>query len=302
MLAPWKPVVQTAEILLAAFGGFSVYKSAKEKNPGKHTLRNPWFLGLFFLLTGLLFTAFTFAHQTEAVLFAVFSLPSLFAALVVANQRVQWDDKSFRYRTVFRREVSYAFEDVRGMRAVGSSGSQDLSVRAEGRWFLLDQMALWRPFAAAYSNWLSRNGLPDWRKAPRRKADGESRTARYGLPARQETQQARFLERYRRHGPFLRKLDRIPGGYFFLALYTFLASPLFLIGGIGALLYEQSARSVLSGLCCLALCDFMGPGYVRAVQRLDQDPKLIRRYINRYSKIRPAPDAKPKTYRRKQKE
>ena len=302
MLAPWKPVVQTAEILLAAFGGFSVYKSAKEKNPGKHTLRNPWPLGLFFLLTGLFFTAFTFVRQTEAVLFAIFSLPSLFAALVVANQRVHWDDKGFRYRTVFRREVPYAFEDIRGMKAVGSSGGQDLSVRAEGRWFLLDAMALWQPFAAAYSNWLSRNGLPDWRKAPRRKADGEFRTTRCGLPARQENRQERFLERYRRHGPFLRKLDRIPGGYFFLALYTFLVSPLCLIGGLWVLLYEQSARSVLSGLCCLALSHFMGPGYVRAVQRLDDDPKLIRRYINRYSKIRPDPDAAPKTYRRKREE
>ena len=302
MLAQWKPVVQTAEILLAAFGGFSVYKSAKEKNPGKHTLRNPWPLGLFFLLAGLFFAAFTFVHQTEAVLFALFSLPALFSALVVANQRVQWDDKGFRYRTVFRREIYIAFEDVRGMKAVGSSGRQDLSVRAEGRWFLLDDMSLWRPFAAAYSNWLSRNGLPDWRKAPRRKVDGESRTARYGLPARQETQKSRFLERYRRHGPFLRKLDRIPGGYFFLALYTFLVSPLCLMGGIGVLLYEQSARSVLSGLCCLALSEFLGPGYVRAVQRLDDDPKLIRRYINRYSKIRPDPDATPKTYRSTKKE
>ena len=221
---------------------------------------------------------------------------------MVANQRVQWDDKGFRYRTVFRREVSYAFEDIRGMKAVGSSGSQDLSVRAEGRWFLLDAMALWQPFAAAYSNWLSRNGLPDWRKAPRRKADGEFRTARYGLPAQQDSQQARFQERYRRHGPFLRKLDRIPGGYFFLALYTFLVSPLCLMGGLGVMLCELNAGTVLSGLFCLALSEFMGPGYVRAVQRLDENPKLIRLYINYDAKIRPDPDAAPKTYRRKREE
>ena len=302
MLAQWKPVVQTAEILLAAFGGISVHKSAKEKNPGKHTLRNPWPLGILFLVCGLFFSAFTFLNQPEAVLFAVFSLPSLFSALAVANQRVRWDDKGFRYRTVLRREVSYAFEDVRGMKTVGYSGYQDLWVRAGGRGFLLDETTFWQPFAAAYSNWLTRNGLPDWRKAPRRKADGEFRATRYGLPSRQETQQTRFLERYRRHGPFLRKLDRIPGGYFFLALNTFLVSPLALMGGIGVLLHELSARSVLSAIFLLAMSEWMGPGYVRAVQRLDDDPKLIRRYINRGARIRPDPDAKPKTYRRKKKE
>ena len=302
MLAQFKPVVQTAEALLLILGGFSVYKSVREADSGKHVLRNPRFLGLFFLPAGLLFAVFTFLDSKEAVLFAFFSLPILFAALLAANQRVQWDDKGFRYRTAFRREICFAFEDVRCMRAVGPYGHQDLSVRAGGRWFMLDEMTLWQPFAAAYSNWLSRNGRPDWRKAPRRRADGPGRPPCDGRSAPRENRQSRFLERYRRHGPFLRKLDRIPGGYFFLALYTFIASPLCLMGGIGLLIHELNARTALSAIFLLALSEFMGPGYVRAVQRLDAEPKLIRRYINRYGTIRPDPDAQPKTYRRKKKD
>ena len=278
-------LIITLEALMIAGGGVSVVLRRKDKTAAKFTVENPKGFDVFFFIVGILFSLLTFlVRDPAASWFCIFSFPSLYAALVTANQRIRWDTEGFWYRTAFRREIRYDFADVRRMRPVGRGHiGPDLFVNVNGRRFLLDEITFWQRFTGAYNDWRTRNRLPTW--------DQERRE--------------RFLEKYRRHGPFRKKLDRIPSGRLILWLslvFGGLIGTLSIFFIIGMMIGEIKA-SPITCICAAAGLFFSikAPAqYLYAVAHLDDKPHLIRRCVN--GKILPDPDRpKPqkKVYRKK---
>ncbi len=279
MKLSWRFLILAAELLMIGGGGISLKMRFGEPRENKFTVENSRWISVFFLCAGMLFSLPTFiSREPAASMFSLFSVPILYCALVTANQRIRWDANGFWYRTAFRREIRYEFEDVRSMRPIGAStGRPDLFVNVGGRRFLLDSTTWWQRFSSAYDDWRTRNRRPSW--------TGEA--------------QERFLARYHRHGPFGKKLDRVPCGRFLLCL--FLISGFFL-GGIGILGLTESKRPI-EAACCFALLLFSVSWpirYIYAVAHLDDKPRLIRKIVK--GKILPDPDHPVrKVYRKKSK-
>ena len=278
-------IVLAVELLMTVGGGASIALRRRDVTAAKFTVENPKGFDIFFFGAGVLFSLPTFLSQDPAApLFCVFSIPCLYTALVAANQRIRWDTEGFWYRTAFRREIRYDFADVRRMRPVGRGHiGQDLFVNVNGRRFLLDETTFWQRFTGAYNDWRTRNGLPTW----------------------DQEQQDGFLEKYRRHGPFQKKLDRIPSGRLILWLsliFGGLIGTLSIFFIIGMIIGEIKA-SPITCICAVAGLFFSikAPAqYLYAVAHLDDKPNLLRRCVN--GKILPDPDRpKPqkKVYRKK---
>ena len=279
MKLTWRFLILAAELLMIGGGGVSLAMRFRETRENKLTVENSRWISVFFLCAGILFSLPTFISRDPAAsLFCLFSVPVLYCALVTANQRIRWDAKGFWYRTAFRREIRYAFEDVRSMRPIGvSTGRPDLFVNAGGRRFLLDSTTWWQRFSGAYDDWRTRNKLPSWNR---------------------ETQE-RFLARYHRHGPFEKKLDRVPYGRFLLWLYLISGSFLGVIGILGL----ATAKRPFGAVCCVVLLLYSVSypiRYIYAVAHLDDKPRLIRKMVR--GKILPDPDHPVrKVYRKKKK-
>ena len=260
-------LIITLEALMIAGGGVSVVLRRKDKTAAKFTVENPKGFDVFFFIAGILFSLLTFlVRDPAASWFCIFSFPSLYAALVTANQRIRWDTEGFWYRTAFRREIRYDFADVRRMLPVGRGHiGPDLFVNVDGRRFLLDETTFWPCFTGAYNDWRTRNGLPTW----------------------DQEQRDRFLEKYRRHGFFRKKLDRIPLGRFMLWLLLIFCMLLGTAAVYGIVTAKQPIYDVY-GAVALAVCVYLPGGYLYAVAHLDDKPRLIRRYVT--GKILPDPD------------
>lgn len=272
-------IVLAAELLMIVGGAVSIALRCKDKTAAKFTVENPRGFDIFFFGVGVLFSLPTFLSRDPAAhWFCIFSLPVLYAALLAANQRIRWDTEGFWYRTAFRREIRYDFADVRRMRPVGRGHiGPDLFVNVNGRRFLLDEVTFWQRFAGAYNDWRTRNRLPAW--------DQEQRN--------------RFLEKYRRHGPFRKKLDRIPLGRFMLWLVLVFCVLLGTAAVYGIVTAKQPIYDVY-GAGALAVCVYLPGRYLYAVAHLDDKPRLIRRFVT--GKILPDPDRpKPqkKVFRKK---
>ncbi len=254
-------------LALLAGAGLSLWLRFHDKTESRFMVVNFRWLGVFFLGAGALFSLPVFlSREYTALWFSLFSIPVLYAALVTANQRVRWDQSGFWYRTAFRREIRYEYEDIRRMRTVGTGKSgSDLFVNVNGRRFLLDETTPWEIFAGAYADWQSRNQRPTWRKQ----------------------MEISYLERYRRHGPFGKKLDRIPHGRFLLGLaltWGAVLSALSIAGFVTAAKPSHIVFSVLGLLFSLyALIHFL-----YAAAHIDDKPRLIHRWMR--GKIRPDPD------------
>ncbi len=281
MKIDWLLAARIVQGILIVFSVISLVLSRREGKAeiNKFTLKNAWGFSAFFLGVGLLFSFVVFiSDDANAAMMCVFSYPCLYAALVTANQRVRWDASGFWYRTAFRREIRYDYADVRGLLPIGLGRrygpGKDLAVRVGGRLFILDETVGWERFAAAYANWQTMNKQVSWTQ----KANAKKR------------------ERYEKHGPFRRKLDRIPAGHFLLVLFALCGLCLV---GVSIFIFTVASQPLVwfSAVGCLVLGLF-SLGYVYAVAHLDDKPKLIKWYVK--ARIEPDPEKKrKKVYRRK---
>ena len=234
-------------------------------------------LAVLFLVIGGLFTLPTLTEK--GLPFAFLVVPLCLAALAAANARLRWDAGGFTWRTMLGRERTYRYEDIRWVRRVGGRWGRDLFLRAGHRLIALDNWMDWAPFMDAYDNWRTRLGREGWR----------------------EQERARWLERYRRHGAFGRKLDRISGGRAMLA--GVLAIGLVFLGLAAVCLWapvrpgqERLAR-IAAAMMLLVAIGFPTL-YVWAVAHLNK--RVLRHYLH-CPRIRPDPlqPRRPKRYRRK---
>ena len=268
----------TAAGTLTAAAAVCAVLRIREGKPGRHTLALTPFFSCFFAVCGALMCIPYCIADNPACCFLVFvGIICLCSAMISANQRIIWDDNGFFYRTILRRTVRYGYEDIRRIKPVFASSPvpADLYLRVAHKRLLIDGFTSWQGFAGAYENWQTRSGRISWKEEIRQ----------------------RFEARYRRHGPFRRKLDRIPGGYCSLVFYTF-GGLMFLAFGVMSIVIFKDAREMIMALFMLFLSG-LGFRYWYAVAHLDDKPKLIRKYISRYVRIRPDPDAPPKVYRRR---
>jgi len=249
-----------------------------EKTAHPFSVENNRWISVFFLSTGILLSLPCFLSQEKAsAFFCLFSIPALYSALVAANQRVRWDNTGFWYRTAFHREIRYDFSDVRRIRLVGMGRiGPDLFVNVNGRRFLLDETTPWERFASAYAEWQTRNQQPTWRKQ----------------------MEISFLERYRRHGPFGKKLDRIPHGRFLLGLALTWGAVFAALSIVGFVTAAKPSHIVFSVLVLLFSL-YTPVNFLYAAAHIDDKPRLIHRWIR--VKIRPDPDHPvKKIYRKRQ--
>ena len=262
--------------VLTAVDGFLLWVRVRREQSARQCLQAPWVFAAILMGCGVLLGLPVFIWDVpQALAICGFGVLSLCAAAFCLNQRLIWDDRGFWYRTILGRTVHYDYADIRRVKKVGSSSpaGADLYVRAGHRRILLDSFMLWERFAGAYENWQTRNGLPSWR----------------------QTEKERFEEKYRRHGPFRRKLDRIPGGYFMFILSTCFGGFMLTLG-IYLLCNVSSLKDVLICLAGLVIGGWSF-SYHYAVAHLDDKPRLIRKWVK--GRIRPDPDAKPKVYKRR---
>ena len=262
---------------LAMIAGVLTAVHAREKRPSKQSMQALWLYTCVLMALGVLTGIPVYAADNPVtILFGCGGCVCLLAAAACANQRVVWDDRGFWYRTVLRRTVHYGYEDIRRLRPVLGSGplSADLYMRVGHRRIIIDGSMDWGRFAGAYENWQTRSGRMSWR----------------------QENQLRFEERYHRHGPFRRKLDRIPGGRF--RLYLFTAFGLFCMAmGVYCIIGMKHWTHLAAGAIGIAMGAAMFR-YWYAVMHIDDKPRLIRSYLSVNARIRPDPDAKPKMYRR----
>ena len=262
-------------LALALWEGVCLILRRREGPGGKRELRNPRFLGGFFLLCGALFLAIAWVAKAQGVFFSVISMLILYAALVATNQRLIWDEQGFWYRTTLGREVRYDYADVKGMGVLGSGVGLDLWVRAGGRLFLLDSTTGWTAFSAAYSKWQAQSGVPDWGAA----------------------REAARRARYARMGPFRRNLSQVPGG---MALLVFTAVGGAFVSIVSVVALFSGIRhwwQAVMGVAMLAFGLYAGLAFPYAVAHMEDKPHLIRRLV--HMPPSPGADRKRKAYRKK---
>ena len=274
--------IHVRELVLAGeaalFAVTALVTAVRLREPrGKNETSNLSPLAVLFLVAGGLFILPTFAGE-KGVYFAFLAVPAMYAALAAANMRLQWDAEGFTYRTVLGRACAYRYEDVRRIRRFGGRYGSDLFIRVKGRLIALDAWMNWEPFIGAYDNWWTRHGQPSWR----------------------EQERAAWLERYRRHGDFGRKLDRISGGRAMLAGSIAVG---LVLAGLAAICLRAPVRpgQELLQRAFSAVLLLAGAGfpllYVWAVAHMNK--RVLHCYVR--GRIRPDPlsPAKPKRYRRK---
>ena len=264
--------------LLIVVDGILLWVRVRREQLVKQCLQVPWPVAALLMGLGALISLPVYIWDAPQVLvFGGLGFICLCAAAICLNQRLIWDDRGFWYRTALGRTVHYDYADIRRVKKVGSSGpvGADLYVRAGHRRILLESFMLWERFAGAYENWQTRNGLPSWR----------------------QTEKERFEEKYRRHGSFRRKLDRIPGGTT-MCVICIIFGIFMLAGAVVCLSNLDSLKGVIACLCSFAL-RVWSFGYLYAVAHMDDKPKLIRAYLGPSARIRPDPDAPRQVYRKK---
>ena len=277
MTISFRSILMLAAAFLTVIAGALATVQIREKRRPKQSMQALWLYTCILLALGVLTGIPVYvADSPVTLLFGCISCVCLMSAAACANQRIVWDDRGFWYRTVLRRTVHYRYEDIRRIRPVFDSSpfGADLYMRVGNRRIIIDSSMLWGRFTEAYENWQTRNGRMSWR---------------------QENRQ-RFEARYHRHGPFRRKLDRIPGGRF--RLYLFTACGLFCVAlGVYYIFGMKPWIHLTAGVVGVAIGVAMFR-YWYAVAHIDDKPRLIRGYLSVNARIRPDPDGKPKRYRR----
>jgi len=267
---------QSGLFLFAVYSLFKALAEAKAlrgARQGKRTLwLGPW-LGLLIVpLAAAGVIAAFFAADGWMLCWLI--IPFLYAACATLNMRIDWNNDGFEYRTAMRRRVRYGFSDIERAKLIGSRRfGRDLMLTMGRRRVLLDYAMGLPAFLSEYNNWRTGNG-------------------RLSVEAEQEKQ---WKEKYMRHGPFGRHLDRIPGGRMLLALFL-TNEALFAGVGLWIALSPDKTLSVFAAAALLAGIA-IPLVYIYAVATMNR--RLLRWFCR--GKIRPDPEAprQQKRYRRK---
>ncbi len=264
-------MMRSVQVFMFLFTLYSVIMAFAERKKAKG-IKNICWMGpgpaaVIFVPSAFL-TGFSFSGQYGWRLSLGLSVLFLYCVCTLANMQVQWDTNGFIYRTAMRRRVRYAFSDIRRVKIIRYRFGSDLLMRVGRRMILLDYMMGLPRFLSEYDNWRTRNGFDTvW-----------------------EEREKRWMEKYLRHGPFRRKLDRISGGRTALVLSLILGPFLAVIGIFGLLTVRPtSPRDVFALVCsgAFALLGIIFPIlYLYGVIRMDR--KILRFYIS--GTIRPDPE------------
>ncbi len=278
-------LLKAGNILMLLFAIYSVVMAFREdKNPeeGEDTISlGPLIpaieLGLACILTviGLL------PLEDWLWILCILSILGLWTACFTANRRLKWDAEGFWYRGAFRKSVRYDYSDIKKATVVrdppsrhtgsssGRSTDEHLVIRVKNRGIGLSSAFYWEPFLHTYDVWRRQHGF---------------KTVR-------EEQVEQWRQRYFRHGSFMRKLDRVQHGLYFLVLYLIIGA-VFCATAIYGLWIGRSRGLAVLILLGLALPLF----YCIGVGTLNR--KIIKS-LTGSAKIRLAPDEAPKQYRKK---
>ena len=270
-------LLKAADLLLLLFALYSVvmaFRDRKRSGPRGHECSfGPWPPTAALVPVGAV--AVIGLLPIEGVwLICPWTIVLLYLICIAANQRLLWDTEGFWYRTAFRRTIRFEYSYLRRAKTAKTAIGTDFRFRAGKRLIILDGLMSWDGFVSAYDAWRVRNGL---------------------LPFRQE-QEKLWLENYRRHGPFRRKLDRIPGGMTHLIVLLAGGSAMAGLALYGLLTIDARDTLGYIGGICLLLCGLFLPLlYIQAVSTMDK--KLLRVFVR--GRIRSAPDEPVKQFRRK---
>lgn len=278
-------LLKAGNILMLLYALYSVVMAFREdKNPeeGEDTISlGPLFpaieLGLACILTviGLL------PLEDWLWVSCFFSILGLWTVCFTANRRLKWDAEGFWYRSAFRKSVRYVFSDIKKAIVVrdppsrhtsstlGLVANEHLVMRVKNRRIGWSSVFYWEPFLHAYDVWRRQHGLNSVRME----------------------QDEQWKKRYFRHGSFMRKLDRVQHGRYFLVLYLIIGA-VFCATAIYGLWIGRSRGLILLIALGLAVPLF----YCVGVGTLNR--KIIKSFTGS-AKIRPAPDEAPKQYRKK---
>lgn len=270
-------LLKAADLLFLLFALYSVilaFRDGGKTRPGGHVLAfKPWLSAAVLVPVGAA-AVIGLLPIEGAWLLCPWTIVLLYLICIAANQRLLWDAEGFWYRTAFRRTIRFEYSDLRRARTAITAIGTDFRFRAGRRLIILDGLMPWDGFVLAYDAWRVRNGL---------------------LPFRQEREK-RWLENYRRHGPFRRKLDRIPNGMTHLIVLLTGGAAMAGLALYGLIKLDSRDIGGCIGGIFLLLCGLSLPlTYIRGVSTMDK--KLLRVFVR--GRIHGDPYAQAKQYRKK---